>query len=225
VKPHARTRAAGLALSCLLAAAALTGCAGNTSTASTPAALKLQREDLVAVVRVLKAAQTSVAGEAATAKHVWPIVTGKTVAEAAQAQAAGTAHSLTGLRVPALFGEAQARSLSGPAAAIAGSFRYGVLLITRGWTLTLASYRQITHGPPAAAHFARENVGLYIESIYDGHFTLAQIGKNLQAAYDTLGGPAAFGTALTQAEVDALAHFYSEASERLHPHPPVRVGS
>ena len=46
---------------------------------------------------------------------------------------------------------------------------------------------------------------LYIESIYDGHFSLAQIGKKLLAGYDKLGGAADFGASLTQAEVDALA--------------------
>ena len=64
-----------------------------------------------------------------------------------------------------------------------------------------------------------------MESVYDGHFDLAQIGKQLPAAYRTLGGPTAFGQALTQAEVDALARTYSEASVRLHPHPGVRLGT
>jgi hypothetical protein len=30
---------------------------------------------------------------------------------------------------------------------------------------------------PAAARFARANVDLYIESVYDAHFTIAQLGK------------------------------------------------
>ena len=68
---------------------------------------------------------------------------------------------------------------------------------------------QIEHGSPAGARFARENVALYIESVYDGHFDLAQIGKQLSDGYRELGGPAAFGRALTQAEVDALARVYS----------------
>ncbi len=66
---------------------------------------------------------------------------------------------------------------------------------------------------------------LYIESVYDGHFGLAQIGKNLLAGYQKLGGPAAFGTALTQAEVARLAAAYSEPAVRLHPHPGVKLGS
>ncbi len=66
---------------------------------------------------------------------------------------------------------------------------------------------------------------MYIESIYDAHFTLAQIGKKLLAGYEKLGGASDFGTALTQAEVNALAGAYSEASDRLHPHVGVRLGS
>ena len=79
------------------------------------------------------------------------------------------------------------------------------------------------YGP--AARFARENAALYIESVYDGHFSLAQIGKKLLDGYRKLGGPAAFGTALTQQEVDALAHAYSEDADRLHPHVTARLGS
>jgi hypothetical protein len=228
VSPSGRTRAATLALSCVLGALALAGCAGKTGTTSTPAALKLQREDLVAVVRVLKAVQRPLAYEVATTKRVWPQLAAGPVAERAvsgSARGGGGVQAVTGVKVPALFGELQSRSLTGPAASIAGSFRYAVLLITRGWTMALASSAQTTSSSPAAARFARENIGLYIESIYDGHFTLAQIGKKLQAGYGKLGGPTAFGAALTQAEVDALASVYSEANERLHPHPPVLVGS
>ena len=76
-----------------------------------------------------------------------------------------------------------------------------------------------------SARFARENVALYIESVYDGHFALAQIGKQLLDGYRTLGGQAPFGGTLTQAEVDALASAYSEAADRLHPHVGVRLGS
>ena len=98
------------------------------------------------------------------------------------------------------------------------------LLCARGWKLLLASLAQIESGTPAAARFARANAPLYIESVYDAHFTLAQIGKKLLAGYDKLGGPRAFGAALTKAEVDGLAGAYSEASDRLHPHVGVRLG-
>ena len=77
----------------------------------------------------------------------------------------------------------------------------------------------------AAARFARKNVDLYIESVYDGHFELAQIAEKLHKDYENLGGAAAFGESLTPAEVNALAAAYSEASARLRPHVAVRLGS
>jgi hypothetical protein len=214
-------------LTCGAVALALAGC-GSTSKQSTAAALKLHREDLVAVTRALKRVQTPVAQEAATTKRVWPQIAGGTVAEESAPRTPGAGRAVaavTRLKIPTLFGELQARSLTGPAASIAGLFRYSVLLSTRGWSMLIASSTQMASGPPSAAHFASENVGLYIESIYDGHFGLAQIGKKLLEGYEKLGGPAAFGVTLTQAEVDVLAHTYSEATLRLYPHPPIRVGS
>ena len=73
--------------------------------------------------------------------------------------------------------------------------------------------------------FAHENVALYIESVYDAHFTLAQVGRKLHDGYRELGGPQAFGPALAPAEVSALERAYSEASDRLHPHGGVRLGA
>lgn len=127
--------------------------------------------------------------------------------------------------MPALFGEAQARSLTGPASQIAGLFRPSALLSTRGWQMLIASAAQIESGSAKASRFARENAPLYIESIYDGHFALAQIGKKLLAGYEKLGGPSSFGASLTQAQVDALARAYSEPSIRLYPHVRARLGS
>jgi hypothetical protein len=68
-------------------------------------------------------------------------------------------------------------------------------------------------------------VALYIESIYDAHFGLAQIGKQIPIDYRRVGGAGAFGASLTPAEVGALATSYSEASDRLSPHARVRLGS
>ena len=89
----------------------------------------------------------------------------------------------------------------------------------------MAAIDAIEHGSPTGARFARANAALYIDSIYDGHFSLAQLGKKLLDGYHMLGGQAAFGTALSQREVDALASAYSEATDRLHPHAGVRLGS
>jgi len=223
-----RVRALAPSMCALAFALALAGC-GSTSSESTPAALKLQREDLATASRALQAAAGPTTREVAATKAAWPLIANGLPADASSvsdATAFGQATlAAARLRMPVLFGEAQARSLTGPAAQLAGLFRSYVLLSARGWKLLGAQLAQIESGAPASARFASENAPLYIASIYDGHFTLAQIGKKLLAAYDKLGGAAAFGGALTRAEVDALARTYSEDSDRLHPHVAVRIGS
>lgn len=217
----------GLLLSSAAVACALAGCGGA---GSTPAELRLQREDLVAVSRALASVERPVAIEVATAKRAWPLIanglpTSAGALASTRVPVAGAATSAAHVPTPPALGEAQADSLTGAGAGLAGLFRNYIGLTTRGWTLTGAAIDQIQHDSPAVARFARENVGLYIESVYDGHFDLAQIGKHLTDGYRRLGGPAAFGRALTQAEVEALADAYSEARVRLHPHTGVRLGS
>jgi hypothetical protein len=214
----------------LLSAAALTVAGCGTSAMSSPAELKLQREDLIALSRALKTAAGSAGREVAATKLAWPLVANGLPAHippaaAARAPIAAAAESAAKIELPALLEEAQASSLTGPAAQLAGVFRDFTRLAGRGWKLISAALDQIEHGSPAGARFARENVALYIESVYDGHFDLAQIGKKLLDGYSKLGGPAAFRGALTEAEVDALARAYSEPADRLHPHVGVRLGS
>jgi hypothetical protein len=204
----------------------LAGCGGSSST-STPAAERLQREDLVAVSHGLRQAESSLRREMAAARIAWPLVANGLPASIppsvrpALSTASAAARAIV---VPPLMSATQARSLTGPAAGITGLFRTFSGLTERGWTLTGAAADEIEGGPPAAARFARENVALYIDSVYDGHFDAALIGKSLLAGYTSLGGAPAFGGALSQAEVDALAGAYSPATERLHPHPGVKLG-
>jgi hypothetical protein len=211
------------------AAGLLAGC-GGTSSASTPAAERLQRGDLVAVAHGLRRAETSTGREMAAARIAWPLVANGLPAtgtippatRAALATASGAAHAIV---LPTLMGETQARSLTGPAAGVTGLYRTFHGLTERGWTLVAAAGEQVDSGPAAAARFARENVALYIDSVYDGHFDAALVGKSLLAGYVKLGGARAFGATLTQAEVDALDRAYSPAGEQLHPHPGVKLGS
>lgn len=212
------------------AAIALGGCggAGGGGTQATPAELRLEREDLVAVSRALQSASGPADTEVAATKAAWPLVANGLVADTAtlsRPQLQAASKGAASLRVPPLFEETQAMILTGPAAQLAGVFRDYSSLATRGWQMIGAAIDQIEHGSPTAAAFARANVALYIESVYDAHFGLAQLGKQLLAAYMKLGGPAAFGSTLTQAEVDRLAATYSEASDRLHPHVAVKLGS
>jgi hypothetical protein len=210
------------------ASVVLTSCGGAHGVAETPAAQRLQREDLLAVSRALRQAAGSVQREMAAARIAWPLVTEGLPAPIPPATrlavftASRMAHAIV---VPAPVSKTQARLLTGPAAGIAGEFAAFSRLTERGWTLTSAAAAEITSGSPAAARFARENVALYIDSIYDGHFDAALIGKSLLAGYRLLGGEKAFGGTLSHAEAGALASAYSPATERLYPHPKVKLAS
>ncbi len=208
------------------AGGALAGC-GSTNRATSPAEAGLEREDLVAVSRDLRQAESSLQREMAATRIAWPLVAnGLPTSISATTRVAITNASRTAqaIVVPALMSEAQARSLTGPAAGIASLFEPFQRLTERGWTLTGAAADEIASGTPAAARFARENVALYIDSIYDGHFDATLIGKSLLAGYKKLGGAKDFGTMLGEAEVDALARAYSPATEQLHPHSAAKVG-
>ena len=203
------------------------GC-GGAQTTSSAAELRLQREDLVAVSRSLLSLRAAVAREVAAAKRAWPLIADGLPAQtpaSALPSVAAAGRAAASISQPQIFDEAHAASLTGPASQFAGQFRTFDGLSTRGWELIGAAIEEIEHGSPTGGRFARDNVALYINSVYDGHFTLAQIGKQLRLAYAKLGGPAAFGSALSQGEVDALSSAYSEAAQRLHPHPGVRLGS
>jgi hypothetical protein len=192
-----------------------------------PAELALEREDLIASARALTSVQAQVAREIAATKRVWPqIANGLPPSPAPlRAQIEAASSSAAALGVPAPFGEEESRQLTGPSTAIAGTYRTFAVLARSAWPLIASNARAIEAGPPAAASFARANVGLYIESVYDAHFALAQIGKKVRKAFHDLGGTRAFASALTQAQVDALDSFYSEANDRLQPHAATKLGS
>lgn len=207
-------------------AATVAGC--GSSAKATPQALQLERADLTAVCRTLSTATPATVSEVAATKVAWPLIasgiptnTSTSLHRAIQL----AVKRANVLRVPASFEERQAAVLTGAGSSLAGTFRTFVLLATRGWRLLGAAVEQIEHGSPTAARFARANVALYIESVYDAHFSLAQIGKKLLVDYKNQGGPAAFGSSLTQAEVNRLAASYSEAQDRLYPHTAVKLGS
>ena len=234
-------RALSLALALgVLVATGLVGC-GHAQ--PTPAQLALEREDLIALAKALQSQEPQVARELADTKRAWPLVVNglpRGSLEGLVDPVSTAARSAAEVTTPALVGEARgytltgpAASTTGPAAALAGLFRSYRGFSERGWRLTESAIEQIRAGERpgasprtrAAARFARENVGLYIESVYDGHFELAQIEKKLRKAYANLGGPATFGSALTAAEMEDLASAYSEATARLHPHVGVKFGS
>ena len=216
--------AALLLLSC--AAIAVTGCGRSESSTSTE--VRLEREDLIAVAHALQRTQAPVEREVAAAKAAWPLVAHGLPADTAAIKRApilAAAATAAKLPMPAPLQEAQATMLTGPGSSIAGLFRTYSGLAAHGWQIIGTTIDMIEHGSPAAARFARANVALYIESVYDAHFTLAQIGEKVLDGYGKLGDGKAFGAALTTDEVEALARAYSEATDRLHPHVGVRLGS
>jgi len=216
--------AASTAALLLACAAALAGC---SHAGSTPTGLRLQREDLALACRELQRAEPAVSRELAAAKRIWPSIAHGLPAAAA-AVAAGVRSAATaaaGLPLPSLFSEQAAAEFTGPGFAVVGLYRAFQGLTARSWPMIAAAIEQAEHGPAAARRFARENVAIYIESVYDAHFSLAQIGKKLLDGYRKLKGQPAFGSTLAQAEVDALAAAYSEASARLQPHVDTKLGS
>jgi hypothetical protein len=215
-----RRAAALLALGATLAAAGCGSGAGSTS-----ADLRLQREDLIATARALSQARPEAASEVGATKAAWPLVAnGLPAGGAGRARIAAATRKARALRLPSLFTEQRAAGLTGPGSSLAGTYRAYVGLAGTGWTM-IEHALGVSDTGGAGASFARTNSPLYIESVYDGHFGLAQIGKNLLAGYQKLGGQAAFGKALTGAEVARLGAAYSEPAVRLHPHPGVKLGS
>ncbi len=226
------TTGAGLrgALPLLLAAMALLALAGCGSHHHNQAELKLEREDLVAVAHALTRARPAVASELQASKRAWPWVVNGLPTSAGELASvretiAQAALSAARLPEPKPITETESRYLTGPGAPLASLYRQYVGLVGHGWTQIAAMSAQIEHGRPAARRFARENVALYIESVYDGQFVVGQIQKRLKKGYAEVGGPQALGSSLTPAEVGALEALYSENAARLHPHVGVKLGS
>jgi len=210
----------------------LSGCGHKHPPApSSPTArrLALEGEDLTAVAAALAHAAPSTLREVEAAKDVWPqIYAGlpPRPGPVLQGKVEEALRRTQQIDVPPLFAEGKADILTGPGSNLAALFRGYTILAEKGWNLILAAIRQDEYGPSPARKFTRENVNLYIESIYDAHFELAQIGKDLEDGYTKLGGPSEFhGGALTQSQVQALAQVYSEPNMRLYPHVKASLGS
>ncbi len=220
-----RVRRAALLIACGAAALACTAC--GSSSRATDQGLRLQREDLIAAARALEKASPEVQAEVGATKAAWPLIANglrSPVSSEEERTIAAAARTAAALHLPSVFGELRAAELTGPASSISGSFRSYAGLAARGWQMILYALGAERAGGGGAS-FARANVALYIESVYDAHFGLSQIGKKLIAGYDKLGGPAAFGSALPRSEAQRLAGVYSESRYRLHPHDGVKLGS
>ena len=241
-KPH--TTATLVILAALGAVFALAGCRAR---APQPAALRVERTDLVLVARTLQGLEGRVHAEVAAARSVWPTLARGLPATmtpalrhgiAAAASRAGTLALPTFVTIEA--------GLTGPAAGIGGLLKHYAILTRRGWRFIAAAtatsgasgasgadasgasptgangpHRTSSTGASGTngAGFLRANAGLYIYCVYDGHYDLSLIGKAIVADYAKLGGATAFGAELTAARVAALARAYSVTAVRLTPHP------
>lgn len=156
----------------------------------------------------------------ASSRAAWPLISNGLPSTLGPAlRSAVTTASATANALPEPSFMAHAQELTGPASGIAGLYESYDRLAERGWRLTETTITAIAGGTRQVASFARANSPLYIHSIYDSHYNLSLLGQRLTEGYARLGGPSAFGSSLTQAEVDSLASAYSISAARLEPRP------
>jgi hypothetical protein len=242
--PFAHKGLGGIAILLVGTAALLAGC-GSSSTghAQSSRELALERDRFEQVSSQLSALQGAVKREVAASRRAWPSI----ASGLPQTPEGGlrTAVNAANTRAKALLEPAflaGTSKLTGPAAGVAGIYENYEQLAQRGWAMTNAAVQTIANATAnrssaanqsaaangnataharatAQASFERANAPLYIDAIYDAHFDLSLLGKSLLSGYEKLGGPAAFGAALTQNQVNALAAAYSIPAVRLEPHP------
>ena len=208
------------------AAVALAGCGRHK--VATPAEAKLENEDFIAVTAALAGAVPRVEAEVAATKDAWPAILGGVKGRPSprtRAKVRLAARRAAQLPLPALLTEEGSAQLTGPASPLANRFRSFRTLGSRSWQLLESSLEQIEHGSRSQAEFARRNLPLYIESVYDAHFTLAETGKQLLAAYKKLGGEKTFGASMTTSQIQQLADQYSKERNELSPKEQVKLGS
>jgi len=194
----------------------MAGCGGHQPR---PAALRVERADLVQLAHTLQQLRAPIAAEVAAAHEAWPSLAGglpDSVTPPFRAEVAAADRRAAALALPAEV--TTEGSLTGPAAELAGTLRSYVRLTQRGWQY-LAGALAPGAATATAAWFLRANAPLYIYCVYDGHYHLSLIGETLQRAYLKLGGGPVFGASLTQSQVEALASAYSISATRLEPHP------
>jgi len=209
-----------------LLGASLPSACGRSATAN-PVEAKLEREDLVAVTRLLRGAEPAVAREVASARAAWPLLLDGLPAHPSAAAAErilGAVSAAQHLPLPGLLAEPQAAALTGPASPLAGRYRDFQQLASASWRQIGFALTAVQAGSPRAAGFARATVALYIEGVYDAHYSLAETGTEAAGAYTTLGGAGELGRALGIDEVEQIERSYSPAADRLEPHARVKLG-
>jgi hypothetical protein len=212
----------------------LAGCGSSSSSrVQSSRELALERGQFEQVSNQLSDLEAAVKREVATSRVAWSSIAGglpQTLGSGLRTKVSAANANARALPEPSFL--ADARKLTGPASGAAGIYANYEQLAQRGWNLTEAAVQTIVsagsattrttaanNSAVAQASFARTNSPLYIDALYDAHFDLSLLGKSLVSGYEKLGGQQAFGAALTQAQVDALARAYSIPTVRLEPHP------
>ncbi len=180
----------------------------------------MERTQFVQVSSGLSSVQGAIRAEVAASRGAWPqIAAGLPPVPSSALRGAVARATAKAAAVPVPPFLAEPRSLTGPAAGVAGLYESYERLVPRSWRLVSAAFDTIARGPSAAAGYARTNSSFYIDAIYDGHFNLSLVGKSLIAGYEKLGGASAFGAQLPARRLAALAAAYSIPATRLEPHP------
>jgi hypothetical protein len=185
----------------------------------TPLELRLQRSQLTLVSTQLAALEQPVQREVIATRAVWHSIAkglpahpgARVAAQISVARAAAEA-----LPAPAFL--EYRHKLLGPAWRISTLFAEFELLAKHGWAHVDQAVGTLRHGPAAVARFERTNAGLYIDSIYDGHFDASLIGERVLNSYKRLGEQHAFGASLSPATVKSISLAYSPKTVRLTPH-------
>ena len=227
-------------MAALAAGAVAVGAVGCGGHRPRPAALRLERADLVLLARDLQRLEAPIGGEVGAARVVWPAIAHGLPARlspAVRLQLVAARQRAEALTLPSYL-TTEGGGLTGPAVSVGGLLESYFTLTRHGWRY-LAAVPATAAGVggrgggagdrgkeigPAGARFLRANSGLYIHSVYDGHYDLSLIGKALVGAYQKLGGAPAFGGSLTQGRVEGIARAYSIPAGRLTPQPPPGLG-
>ncbi|MDE3069633.1 MAG: hypothetical protein KGJ43_02775 [Acidobacteriota bacterium] len=224
-----RARAVAAAFA-LLACGVVSAC--SASHRPSAAALRTRGADLAQAAHALLALEGPVAREVAASRAAWPLIAyglvHRRLRKSARQQEVG-ALSPAGRRAIALAAQrarelphtlmANAETLTGPAAAMAGYYEYFSGLASNGWAQIDAAAGVLASGPAAARAFERANVNTFVIAVWDAHFDLSLIPKTMRAAYKNLGGSHGTSRGLDGGEAAQIERAYSPGAVRLAPHP------
>lgn len=209
--------AAVLAVAAAIAVAIALAVTGGES--HTMVELALQRSQLALIGRQLSTLERPFRREVAAAQAVWPeLARGLPRHPSARLEQQVLAADAAAQALPApAFLEAR-HELIGPAERIAGLFHSFELLVQHGFAHLDQTVRAIRHGHVAAARFERASSGLYVDSVYDGHFDASLIGEHFVNSYERLEEEHASGPTLAPAVLNSILAAFSPQLARLTPH-------